>query len=251
MQLGARLNLRYGTEERHTLDLFLPVSRQPPPVVVYLHGGYWRANSKEDSSFVAAGFHDSGIGVAVLEYPLLPAVTMDQLVTDVRSGTAWVIRNAASLGIDRNRMYVAGHSSGAHLAAMLLAPGWQSAYGLPTDTIRGGCLLSGLFDLEPLMHTTVNEWARLDFEAALRNSPIRHPPSRLEGGVVVAYGSHETDEFRRQSQAYGEACVAAGVRTIFVELAGRNHYETAEELYRPKSVVVREVIAMSRRARRS
>ena len=245
LQFGG--DLHYGPGPRERLDLFTPATPSPWPIVIYVHGGYWRANDKQDSSFVAASLVPLGIAVAVVDYPLMPGPTMDSVVGSVRTAAAWLHACAAGLGLDASRLFVVGHSSGGHLGAMIAADGWQTEYGVPADIVKGACLISGLYDLEPLRHTRVNEWVRLTARSARRNSPQFHLP-RPNGRVVVVVGGRETDEFRRQSRAYADACVHAGMNADLMELRGRNHFETPEGLHRSQSLVARVVAATVARA---
>src|SRR5690606_13816244 len=132
------LDLRYGMGQDERLDLFLPAASQAPaPLFVFIHGGYWRAQRKEDAPVMAEAFNAAGAAVATLEYTLVPEATLGEVVREVRSAVAWLYRNVAAYGVDPERIYVSGSSAGGHLAGMLAAPKWQARYGVPDDVIKG------------------------------------------------------------------------------------------------------------------
>ncbi|MDH1264273.1 alpha/beta hydrolase [Pseudomonas sp. GD03944] len=168
-------------------------------MLLFIHGGYWRALSKADSAFMAPALTAAGACVVVLEYDLAPAVTLDHFVDQCRGALAWIHSNVATFGGDPRRLFVSGSSAGGHLAGMLLADNWRADYDVPDNVLRGALLFSGLFDLHPLLQTYINTWMKLDTEAVRRNSPLLHLP-RSAGELVVSYGALESAEFVRQSQ---------------------------------------------------
>ncbi len=242
--LPCALNLPYGDHPDETLDVF-PAARDSPapgcpapgcpaPVFIYIHGGYWRALGKDDSSSMAPAFTRAGAVVVAVNYSLAPAVTLDRIVDQVRRAVAWVQRNIAAHGGDPGRLHVGGSSAGGHLCGMLLACGWQRELGLPGDVIRGALLLSGLYDLTPLVHTHINQWMRMTPADAARNSPDRLVPDH-GCPIVVSYGEHETDEFKRQSNDYLQAWQARGFPGRYVPAPGLNHFDIVLDLGRPGS----------------
>ncbi|HXW28129.1 MAG TPA: alpha/beta hydrolase [Xanthobacteraceae bacterium] len=223
--LACHLGLRYGDTPPERLDVFpaAPADR-PSPVFVYLHGGYWRLLDAADSAFMAPAFTQGGICVVAVNYALAPDVGLDEIVRQCRAALAWVFHHIGEFGGDGARVHVGGSSAGAHLAAMLIAPGWQAPFGLPEDAVAGATLLSGLYDLEPMRMTHVNEWLALDAAAAHRNSPLFHLPARPLP-LVFSYAPNETDEFKRQTEIYLAACHAVGCRCEFVAMPGTNHFD--------------------------
>ena len=177
--LECRLDLAYGTHPGETLDFF-PARGGPAPVHVFVHGGYWQRLDKSDSSFVAQALQPAGAAVVVVNYALIPSVHMDELVRQCRASIAWVHRNAPSFGGDPNRIYVSGHSAGGHLVAMLMSTDWRAFGGLPTDVIKGGCGISGLYDLEPIRLSYLNEVLKLTQESARLNGPVHCPPTSTQ-----------------------------------------------------------------------
>ncbi len=200
-----RLDLAYGDSPRQAIDLFLPQGPQPsrPPLLVFIHGGYWQSRDRKDFSFVAERPVEAGAAVALVGYDLAPAVDMDTIVGQIRHAIAWLHRHADAHGFDPERICLAGHSAGGHLAAMALATDW-TAFGLPADLVKGVCAISGVFDLEPIRLCYLNEVLRLDAGQARRNSPVLLPP-RARCPVMLTVGGRETDAFHWQSSAYADA----------------------------------------------
>ncbi|APW39058.1 esterase [Rhodoferax koreense] len=237
-------DLPYGLGAAERLDLF-PVLHHlmPAPVLVFIHGGYWRAQTKENSALMAQAFTDAGVAVATLEYPLLPGATLAETVRAVRSAVAWLHRHSAAHGIDPGRIYACGSSAGGHLTGMLLAPGWQAEYGLPEDVVRGGVGLSGLYDIRPLCDTHINDWLRLHPEQAWRLSPLSQLPDRPVP-LVLAVGGEETDGFKRQTDAYELAWRERGHPVTRVAVPQCNHFNLLCEMAEAGSDLTRAVLDM-------
>lgn len=239
--LPCRLDERYGPEPKATLDLF-PAKSDDAPILVFIHGGYWRRMDKTDHSFVAEVPVAAGAAVAVLNYDLCPAVTVDTIVAECRAATAWVYRHADKLNGDRNRIFVAGHSAGGHLTATTLATDWK-AEGLPADLVKGGLPISGIFDLHPIRRTSINDDARLDQAAADRLSPICRKPAVLPP-IIAAVGAGETFAFLEQSRAFADAWRRWGGRGEALFLPGVHHFDVVLELGRPESRLSRALLAL-------
>jgi arylformamidase len=226
------LDLRYGAQPAETLDLFLPAARDAP-VLVFIHGGYWRSLDKADQSFVAPAFCDAGALVVIPNYTLCPAVTIEAIALQMTCALAWVHRHAADHGGDARRIVVAGHSAGGHLAAMLLAcDGRRIGPDLPARLAPTALAISGLFDLEPLRHTPfLAPDLRLTPASVRRLSPAGFPPpagARLHALV----GGAESDEFLRQNtliqQRWGSAVVP-----VCEAVPGRNHLTVLDDFADP------------------
>lgn len=231
-----RLDLRYGPGPLQTLDLF-PSPLDRAPVLVFLHGGWWRALDKSDHSFLAASFTAAGALVAIPNYDLCPAVTMEQIPLQLVQAIGWVARNAPLYGGDPRRLVVAGHSAGGHLAAMMLCCDWEMA-GQPQVRLHAALSISGLFDLEPISRTPfLKKDLRLTPESVRQLSPAGYP-APVSGKLYSFVGEKESDEFRRQNrllrQAWGERVVP-----VCEEVAGLNHYNVLHELANPKARVHR------------
>ncbi|MEE8271511.1 MAG: alpha/beta hydrolase [Alphaproteobacteria bacterium] len=227
--LTGALDLAFGPDPAERLDLFVADGAGSAPVHMFFHGGYWRALGKDDFSYVARPLVAAGAMAVVVNYGLIPAIDMDQLVRQCRAAVAWTYRNAAAHGGDPERIHVSGHSAGGHLVAMLAATDWLGDFGLPADVVRGGLALSGLFDLEPIRLCFLNDELGLTPDQVRRNSPITMPP-RVPMAMAIAYGGDETAEYARQSAAYADLLrrndKAPELRTI----AARHHMSVATDL---------------------
>jgi len=172
--------------------------------------------------------------VAVVNYALIPAVDMDEVVRQCRAAVAWLAREAPAFGGDARRLTVSGHSAGGHLTAMLMATDWPAVAGLPPDTVRAGCGISGLYDLEPIRLSFLNETLGLTPEAARRHSPIHlRPASRAP--LLLAVGALEGPEYHRQTAALAAAWRAHGVPCEVMDMAGHHHFSIVCELEDPES----------------
>jgi len=225
---GARLDLRYGAGAREDLDFFpAPGAGGATPLLAFIHGGYWQSLSKDVFAFVAPNFTAAGIAVANIGYPLAPDVTMDELVDSVRRAVLWLSDNAAELGCDPDRLHVSGHSAGGHLTATMACIDFAEHGGRP-NLMAGGCAISGLFDLEPIQLTYLNDNLRMDRDTALRNSPVRlvrpgGPP------LLLSVGGTESDEFHRQQEEFAAAWRGRGNEAIEVPEPGMNHFTVLDE----------------------
>jgi arylformamidase len=227
-RLDSKLGLRYGSGPKQTLDLF-PAER-PRAALLFIHGGYWRGLDKDDHSFVAPAFVEAGIGVAVINYDLCPDVSIAHIVEECRQAVAWLWREGESHGVPVGRLFVAGHSAGGHLVAMLYTTDWRR-YGVPIDAIRGGLSISGVFDLEPLLQVSFNNDLKLDRGKARAMSPI-HCKVEVRAPLLLAVGSGETSEFGRQSwllwERWPQCRPTEAHSPLFI--ADRHHYSVVSEL---------------------
>lgn len=239
--LPCHLDVAFGPTPEETLDIFPAAGPRPAPTLVFVHGGYWRLLGKGDSSFMAGAVTGAGATVVALNYALAPRVSLDEIVRQVRAAIAWLFREGKVYGVDPERLHAVGTSAGGHLAAMLLCPGWQESLGVPERVVKGACVISGLFDLEPVRLSQPNEWLRLDAEAAWRLSPIHHLP--VSGcPLIVAWAEADTGEFKRQSQELAAAWAARGFPCERMEMAGFNHFDAALELERAASALTAAIV---------
>lgn len=226
------LDIRYGGERNEHLDVF-PAEAANAPVLVYVHGGYWRALDKRDASFVAPTFTREGACVVIPNYALAPAVTIAQITLQMVHALAWTWKNIARHGGDPERITVVGHSAGGHLAAMLLACLWPVVQkGLPADLVKGALSISGLYDLEPVMHTPfLQPDLRLTPEQVRRASPALLPPP-AQGVLYTVVGGDESPEFLRQNQLIRDAWGPDRV-PVCESLPGLNHFSVLDALVDP------------------
>ncbi len=238
--LDCTLDVRYGDGPNMTLDMF-PAGRAGAPIQVFIHGGYWRAMDKASYSFPAEGFVAAGGAVVSFNYALAPAVTLDTIVEQCRTALEWIADNAGRLNGDPSGIFVSGHSAGGHLTAMMLCTDW-AARGRPADLVKGGTAISGIFDLAPIIETSINDDARLDPESAARNSPILNLPA--EGApLIAAVGAGETSAFIAQNRALAEAWEERGFDTTLMEIPGLHHYNVVNEMGRPGAALTEAALA--------
>ncbi len=220
-------NRPYGDSPTELLDIY-PADVPNAPVFVFIHGGYWRALTKEDSACVVPALHAAGVTVVVVDYDLMPTASLDHIVDQVRKATAWVFHNIARFGGDPQRIHVSGSSAGGHLAGMLMTGSWHADYQVPQKVVKGAVLLSGLFDLQPLTVLLPNTWMQMDEVCAMRNSPrFAIPPagSPQAGKILVCCGEYESTEFKRQSTDFLAAWKARCLPGEWVETPGTNHFD--------------------------
>ena len=226
------LDLRYGAGEGEALDVF-PAPSGDGPVLVFVHGGYWRALDKRDHSFIAPAFTRHGACVVIPNYALCPAVTIPQITLQVARAVAWTWHNIGRFGGDRRRIVVAGHSAGGQLAAMMLACLWpQFDAALPKDTVRSALAISGLHDLDPIMKTPfLQPTLQLTRQQVAQASPARLSAPR-QGTLYTVAGGDESPEFHRQNRLIQEAW--GGRRVPVCEtLPGLNHFSVLDALVEP------------------
>ncbi|MBW7848898.1 MAG: alpha/beta hydrolase [Rhodospirillales bacterium] len=210
--LRCKLDVAYGRSDIERLDVF-PAARKGAPVLVFIHGGYWRSLDKGDFSYLAPAYVEAGVTFVSVNYALAPNVRMDEIVRQARAAVAWVRAKARTLGCDPSAVFVAGHSAGGHLATMAATP----------NPVQGVCSVSGLYDLEPVRHAFVNEDLGLDEATAHRNSP-QHLAPPANTPVVLAIGSEETAEFKRHQAEF--AAIWRVARSL--EIPGRHHYSVID-----------------------
>lgn len=232
-----RRDLRYGAAPRAMLDYFpAEPASHPAGLLVYIHGGYWQELSKNESAFLAPAWHAAGFAHAVVGYTLAPQATLPTIVTECRTALRWLIANATSLGFDPSNIVVAGSSAGGYLAAAC------AARHHPGDAApRGIVPVSGVFDVAPLIGTSINDALGLDQPTA--DSLNLLDETREFCPAVVAWGEIEPNAFKEQSRAFAGVIRDAGHACTEHEIAGRNHFDVILELADPRS----DLFAASRR----
>ncbi|MDN3653339.1 alpha/beta hydrolase [Thalassotalea ponticola] len=229
-------NVAYGSDEDERLDLYLPTAKPSGKLQVYIHGGYWQQLGKQDSAFAANAFQQLGCHFAVINYSLAPKVSLSAIVEQNRKAIVWLYQHAERFGYDRQQIYISGSSAGAHLAMLMAQTNWQQ-YGLEEQqVIRGVCAVSGIYDLEPIAQTYINEPLHLTADEIDTLSPM-HLPLPNQCPVIIAYGDNETAEFKRQSDD-----MAARLNTASMVIADRNHFNVVMELGNVNSPLCQAVI---------
>jgi arylformamidase len=235
------LDIPYGTSPREMLDIYA-ADKAGGPVLVYIHGGYWRSGSKEDNANFVPAYTERGATVALVEYDLCPQVTVTDIVRQTRASIAWVYRNIARYGGDPARLFVTGHSAGGHLTAMALANDWEKE-GLPTGFIKGAVAMSGVYDLDMVMHVSANEQIRMTPEIALQNSPLLLRP-RVNCPTLVAVGNVEPEGWKQMSKDYYDHCNRQGLKAEYLEVPGANHYTMSEHLGNAQSPLAQAIFKL-------
>jgi arylformamidase len=225
------LDLPYGDSPGERLDFF-PTSRSGAPLLVFIHGGWWRSLDKSDFSFIVPGYKQAGFNVALTNYTLAPHASLQEITRQQLRALAWLYRNAEHYDFDRDRIVIAGHSAGAHLAAMMLAARWTDfASDLPTDMVKAGILMSGLYDLDPVRHA---EFVNVDLKLASDDVTLLSPafmPQGHHAPFITAVGGLESDEFHRQTALMSENWKTAHVSDIL--LPDKNHLTICDAFAAP------------------
>jgi arylformamidase len=225
---AAELDLAYGPTPRQVLDLFWPGQQREVPLALFIHGGYWQALDKNFVSHLAQGLLAHGVAVAVPSYDLCPHATLAEITEQLRAAAAFLHARHG------RKLLATGHSAGGHLAAMLLATDWR-AHGLPADLVSAALPISGVFDLVPLVSTSMNAAIRLDAAEARRLSPMFLPPPA--GRLHAVVGGEEGAGFARQSRG-----IAAAWHGTWESRPGHNHFTVVGELADPASAIVRKAL---------
>lgn len=223
------LHVPYGEGDGEKLDVYVPhTASLEVPLVIYLHGGYWQFLSKEESGFMAVPLVDKGVVVVAVGYDIAPKGTMDVMVSQVRRSVVSIVQQYSHL----SGVYLCGHSAGAHLAAMVLSTDW-SQYSV-TPQIKGAFLVSGIYDLLPILSTYVNDPLKMTEEVAVRNSPsqlvsqLKSSSSHCD--IVVAVAQKDSPEFRKQSEDYYKALQSLGLKVTFEDVPNTDHFNIIEQL---------------------
>lgn len=239
-EVPCRRNLVFDPDSGSSLDLYGAAPGRP--VFLWIHGGYWRLGTKEGNAFAAPGLVANDVAVAVMDYSLAPAVSLAQIVHEVRLAVAWLYRNGASFGLDTTKIHVGGSSAGGHLTGTVLAGGWHAEYGVPQNVIGAALVLSGIYDLEPLLHTQVNGWMNMDMDTVQALSPIRHIPQATDIQLVLSVGGQERDGFLRETKGFHDAWAAKGHDVSLINMADYNHFDITGTLCDPQGVLVQATL---------
>ena len=245
--MTCHLDLRYGDAPGETIDIF-PARKGDGTCLMFIHGGYWRARYKQDFSFLAPAWVGAGVSLAVVNYDLCPAVTVEEIVRQMLRASRWLWLHAADYGMDEDRLYVTGHSAGGHLTAMMMAAIWPAFDArLPKDLYKGGLAISGIYDLRPMVQVDwLNGDLRLDDAAAIKCSPLFLPPA-TRAPVMTCVGGDESSEFKRQNALLGERW-----KSVFagdIPMPGKHHFSVLAGLAEPSSALFAGARRLMRRDR--
>ncbi len=239
-KLSVNRDISYGELTLEQLDIY-PSSQQHSKVLVFIHGGYWQMLDKSNFHFVANTFCADNITTVLLNYPLAPDYTMDQIVLSCSNAISWVYNNIATYNGDPNQIYIAGHSAGGHLATMMMTTQWSAIDSkLPLKLIKGVCSISGLSNLVPIQLCYQNNGLRMDMETAIRNSPVSLGPL-VTCPLLIAVGGGETEEFIDQSRELEIAWNKTNDQIKLIQVPGKNHYSIMDEFINKDTAIVKGI----------
>ncbi len=230
-------DIAYGYLARERLDIY-PSSKPKSKTLVFIHGGYWRSMDKKSFHFVAKAFHDYDITTVFITYPLAPEFSISQIVLSCRKAINWVHKNISEYNADPEQIYLAGHSAGGHLAAMMMT----EEVGYPNLFIKGVCTMSGLFNLLPVQLSEVNETLQMDKSMALENSPVQLQPA-IHCPLLITVGADETEEYLAQSNELFEKWKEL-MPVELLKLKALNHYSIIEDLLNAESILHQKIYGL-------
>ena len=235
-RIGDPERIQYGNTEAEQLDLYTP-NRKDAPIHIFVHGGAWRSgNGSGNNSYNARKFIESGMIYIAPDYQLVTDTngSLYPMVDQLRSAVVWTYQNAIKFGGDQDRIFLSGHSAGGHLGGVLITTDWTE-YGLPADVIKGAFLSSGMYDLYPVSLSSRNEYVEFTNKMVEDLSPINHI-AKIRTPVILAYGTQESPEFKRQSQIFAEKLRKQSKEVELHVLEGYNHFEIMIALGNPYNV---------------
>lgn len=237
-------DVQYGNDEPQKLDIF-PAAVDRAPILVDIHGGGWRSGSRNIRSFPASSVTKAGVMWVPIDYGLAPNYSIHQMVDHVRSAIVWLYHNVSKYGGDPSKLYVSGNSAGGHLTGCILMPNWHKNFGVPSDIIKGACAISGVYDLQALVHAEYgyNDELGMDIETAQKFSPLFNLPTK-GCPLIVSYGAPEPNEFRRQSRVYYEAWKDGGFPATEIVVNGAHHFAMSRQMSDPNSALFQAVTKM-------
>jgi arylformamidase len=247
-RLGAPTRVAYGATPNEMLDIY-PTRKANAPIVVFVHGGAWRGGQAKNSAYGAETFVRAGAHFLALDFVdvIESGGDLVPMLEQVRRGVAWVARNGASFGGDPDRIYITGHSSGAHLGGCVLITDWEQDFGLPRDTVKGATLCSGMYDLKAPRLSMRSQYVKFTDATEDALSPQRHL-DRIDCPVTLLYGTLETPEFQRQTREFATTLEAAGKPVRLIVAENYNHFEVGETLNNPYGPFGRAALEMMRLA---
>ena len=249
---GGRYDIAYGDGERDRADFF-PARSPNGGLIVYIHGGYWQRGDKSVYSFIAEPYNDAGFGVIAINYMLCPKVKVGEIPPQCRRALAWAWNHATEFGASTDKFYVMGHSAGAHLTAWMMATDWPRYDSrFPRDMIKAAAPISGLYDFEPIRHTSenrgtgTNEGFGLNVESAEEAravSLVDHPPE-TDAPQLMGWGLEESDEFIRQNEEHYARLCNTTTPVSALRVPDKDHFDLVDVMGDPKSELVSGILAL-------
>jgi len=241
-RIGAPQTVAYGSGEHERLDIYR--TKTPNASIhLFIHGGAWRAGAARDYAFPAETFINAGAHYIAIDFinVLQAGGSLMPMAEQCRRAVAWTYKNAASFGGDASRLFISGHSSGGHLAGVVMVTDWQKEFGLPADTVKGAVSISGMYDLKPTRLSARSSYVKFDDAMEHALSPQRHL-ALLNAPITLVYGTLETPEFQRQSRDFAAAVRAAGKPVQILAGENYNHFEIMETLASPYGIAGRAAL---------
>jgi arylformamidase len=233
---------RFGPNAADLIDIFAPAKAAAAPILVFIHGGAWSRNSRLDASFPAPTLLGRGAAYAAPDFGSLKTLRLPEMIENCRRAVEFVFRNAARFGCDPARLYLAGHSSGAHLAGCVLVTDWASR-GLPADMIKGGLLMSGMYDLHPVVLSSRSKFLHITPEEEVAASPMRHL-AHIACPIAVTSADEDSPEFKRQSAVFADALQGMGRLASRTVAFNANHFQEDDRLGQADSEISRALFAL-------
>lgn len=230
----------FGPTVEEYCDIF-PADKPGSPVMIFIHGGYWRMLNASDFSFTARGFVKQGVTTIVANYALCPKVSISEIVRQMRALISWSYKNISKYNGDPENLHVSGHSAGGHLTAMCALTDWAGDYGLPNDVMKSATPISGLFDLEPIRRTYMQPDLRIR-EDEVSNASPQLLVKKITTPTLITYGGDETSEFQRHSEEFFTEMKRKGNRVTFFPQIGRNHFTTISDLADADAPLTRTIL---------
>jgi arylformamidase len=232
-RLGPPERVAYGPTEIEKLDIY-KTKRPNAPIAIFIHGGAWKNGASKDSAYMAEVYLAAGANFVIPDFVAVQDAggSLMTMAQQVRRAVAWVYKNAASFGGDPKRLYLMGHSSGAHLGGAVVITDWQKDFGLPPDILKGALLISGMYDLKPVRLSKRSKYVNFDDATEESLSTQRHI-DKIVTPLIIAHGTLESPEFQRQSREFAAAVKAAGKPVEFFVGEGFNHFEMQETMGNP------------------
>jgi arylformamidase len=242
---GRKADIAYGTGDLEKLDIYLPAKGDAPhPVHIFIHGGYWRSREKEDFGFIGAALASQGLLAVVIDYPLCPVVTLDEVVASTRAAFAWVCNSIADHDGDPSRITISGHSAGGHLGAAIIAHDWPAGF-LGDGTLQGAVLVSGIYDPAPAQDLSISSEIGITPEIAARQNFANKAPE-LKCPVTVIVGGGEPAGWIDQSADYAGFIRSAGIATEYIVSGKENHFSIQDQFCDPGSDVLASIMKLSK-----